>query len=263
TGTHPALDHDRVVAHTAGLGQRRPLERQHVRDVVQAALGHAHELRHGPVRPVAEARALRAEVVFAGPAIEAAPADGGGGLGDDAVALLEAAHAGADARDRPPELVAEHDGHVHRPALLVVVLVHVAAADAHGTDAQEDVLFPELRHGQLAQLDGQRLQGVLDEARHHLGHARILRVISLSSPLRSPSATWNASALTVRGAPRTTKGAPRRGIEIASSMVRPPTAWTGMRTARTTPSSSSSGLRRPRPAAAAPFLSSKPVWWTM
>src|SRR4029078_159648 len=97
------------------------------------------------------------------------------------------------------ELVPEHDGHVDGPALLVVVLVHIAAADADASHAQEDVFLANLRDGQLAQLDRLRLQGVVHEAGHRRGHARILRVISVSRPLRSPSATWKGSALTVRG----------------------------------------------------------------
>ena len=114
--------------------------------------------------------------MLAGAAVDALAADRGRGLGDDAVAFLEPAHASAETRDRAPELVAEHDRHVDGPALLVVVLVHVAAAHAHGAHAQEDVLFAELRHRQLAQLDRLRLQGVLHEARH--------RVASCADPPR-------------------------------------------------------------------------------
>ena len=57
-----------------------------------------------------------------------------------------------------------------------------------------------------------------------------------------PVTALNSSASMTSGAPSTTSGAPCDGHSIAWRIERPPTACTGIETARTTASSSSIGL---------------------
>src|SRR5262245_53052302 len=90
-------------------------------------------------------------------------------------------------------------------------------------------------------------------------HSRILLTISLKIDFKSLPATLNECGSIASGAPITTSGAPCFGIEIASSIERPPTACTGTLTASTTAFRSSSGLRRLPVSAKMPFRSSKPV----
>ncbi len=96
------------------------LERQRIRDVVQAAGGHPYPARHGAVEPVAETQASLTQVVRAGTAHHALAADLRGRLADDAVPLAEAADAGTGVRNRAAELVPEDHRHVHRPGVGVV-----------------------------------------------------------------------------------------------------------------------------------------------
>src|SRR5689334_3082988 len=131
-GPDATADGDRIVADAARLGQRGALERQRIGNVMQATFGHAHEFGHRAVRAIAEARTLRAKVIFARAAVQAVAADRSRRLRNDPVAFFEPAHATACPRHMAAELVAEHDGDLDRPALLVVVLMYVAAADADG-----------------------------------------------------------------------------------------------------------------------------------
>src|SRR5215510_9861269 len=137
--------------------------------------------------------------------------------------------------------------------------MHVAAADAHRADLHQDLVFADFGDRHVAQLHRTRLQIELHYGGHCVDHCLILLVISLRMDFKSLPATLNECASIASGAPITTSGAPCLGIEIASSIERPPTACTGMLTASTTAFKSSSGLRRLPVSAKTPFRSSKPV----
>src|SRR5262249_33199296 len=176
-----------------------------------------------------------------------------------AVAFSNAGTPPALFRHDAAELVAEHDGRGYGPALRSVVLMHVAAADAHRADLQQHLVFADLGDRSFAQLHRTRLQIELHYGGHCFAHCLILLVISLNIDFKSAPATLNECASIASGAPITTSGAPCFGIEIASSIDRPPTACTGRLTASTTAFRSSSGLRRLPVSAKTPFRSSKPV----
>src|SRR5262249_37315041 len=128
--------------------------------------GDFRESRHRPVDAVAEAFAFGAEVVCARAAHHAFAADVRRGFRNDAVAFFKAANSAALFRHDAAELVAEHDGRGHAPALRPVVLMHVAAADAHRPDLQQDLVFADFWDRHFAQLHRTRLQIEL----HYGGH---------------------------------------------------------------------------------------------
>src|ERR1017187_2784464 len=267
-GTKPGIDAPRVVGDAARLGQGRRLECELLRDMVQAALRDLDEFRHLPVDAVAEAQAVGVEVKEALPRERRGRVDDGRRLAHDPVALREILHSFPGLRDHAPELVPEDHGVVHLPAVFPGELVEVAPADSHGLDRHEHVGVADLGDRDITHLDAVGLRREVDDGLHILAHGFLSPLIAMSPyawtfvqisrrvPSRSPDAVLNASLSTVRGAPRTTSGAPYSGGRTACSIERPPTAWTGPPTARTTSRRRSSGLGGLPPDAAMPRLSS-------
>src|SRR5436309_2833020 len=143
-----------VVGYGAGFGERGLLERDRIREVVEAARRRLHKFRHGAVHAVAESQALGAKVVLSGPAVKTLAADARRGLRSDAISFPEAtdrfAHAGNDAA----KLVSQDHRHVDRPTVRVVVLMDLAATNAHGPGPKQDLIVREVAGpGQLAQLN--------------------------------------------------------------------------------------------------------------
>ena len=115
---------------------------------------------------VAEAEAVRVEVVLPGAGERRIEIEHRGGLADHAVALVKFAHALARLRDDAAEFVPEHDGVIHLPTVLARVLVQVAAAHADGLDGDEHILLADVGLREFAEFDGVGFGGVIDEADH-------------------------------------------------------------------------------------------------
>ena len=147
------------------LGQTRKLERQRAGDVMKTPGGHSDVRRHRAVDAVAESPPVRTQVVSAGAAQDALAADFGSGLADDAVAFVKMPDAASGPGDGPGELMTEHDGHVDRPRMRVVGLVHVGAAHRDGADAEQHVGVADVRNRDLAQLHRHRFERIVDDGR--------------------------------------------------------------------------------------------------
>jgi hypothetical protein len=76
---------------------------------------------------------------------------------------MEPAHAPPGPGDRAAEFMPEHDRHVDRPGVSVVRLMHVGPAYGDRANFEQDIVFADLRHRDLAKLDGVWLQGVMDD----------------------------------------------------------------------------------------------------
>src|SRR5690606_35638128 len=101
-----ALD-DRVVRDTVRLGDRRRVEADVVGDAVQDARLGEDDVAERAVGHRAVTHAVRAQVVAAGPAQRALPADRRGRLAHDAVAHGPAGDALTDLDDHTAHLVTE------------------------------------------------------------------------------------------------------------------------------------------------------------
>src|SRR5215469_10840976 len=113
--------------------------------MVQAARGHSHEIGHRPIKSIPETQTLRTQVVFAGSAVGALAADARRGLRYDAVTLAKPGHAGSQLRNRSCELVSEDHRHVDRPAVRVVILMNLAAADANRLGFEQHLAFARVQ----------------------------------------------------------------------------------------------------------------------
>ena len=132
--------------------------------MVEDAAGDADVLGHRAVHAIAEAFARGIEVVKPALGHRVVLGDNGGGLGDDAVTFLPAFDLFADLNDVPAELVAEHDGVVHRPAVVSGPLVKIGAADANVGDFEKDVSGADVRPLDFTDFDGPFFGGVIDDS---------------------------------------------------------------------------------------------------
>jgi hypothetical protein len=130
-------------------------------------LGHGHILGKGAMLPIlgagnAKHAAMVAEVHLAA-AAEPAPAAGDRGVKRDAIAHRPGADVAADLNDCPGSFVSHHDGWLP-PASASVHAVDVAAANAAGCDADEDILGADRRHGPI--LEGKTIGMSQDQGVH-------------------------------------------------------------------------------------------------
>ena len=171
TRANRGVDAHRVVRNRMRLCQARDVEWQRVGDAVKASRRHAYETCHRAVDPVAEAFALRAQVVATAPAQQAIAADACRCLAHDPVAFADASTGVSEPRHRAAELVAEHHRHRDRPRLGIARLVHVRAADRYRPDLEQHIVVADVGNRNFSELDGERREGVLNDGRL-CGHKR-------------------------------------------------------------------------------------------
>ena len=195
---------------------------------MQAAPRHADPPRHRTVHAVAEALAGRTQLVAAGPAHQARAADARGRFAHHAVAFAHALHRLARPGDRPAELVTEHDRNVHFPGMRVPRLMHVRAAHRDCAHFQQYVVVFDLGNGNLAQLDCERLQRVLDYGGvglHRLFDGKEYHLRLVSRALRARGTRGSAGPFEVPA------GAVRR-VKPSQVELAPPRTDLGIRLAK-------------------------------
>ena len=165
-GADVRVDADGVVSHAARLSERSFLQRQQVRNVMQAAGRNLDVAGHGAVHAVAEAEPLGIEVVQAAANVGRVGRQLRSGFAHHAVAFLEAGHTAASLGNRAGKLMAEDDGEVHLPALFAFVLVQVAAANGRGLHLQQHIVFANFGNGNFAQFHRVRLYRKVDKSNH-------------------------------------------------------------------------------------------------
>ena len=133
-----------------------------VGNVMQAARGHAHVLRHRTVHAITKAFARGAEVVATCAAQHARAADLRRRFADHAIAFAKAGNTAADTGHGAAKLVPEDHRDIDRPRMGVARLMHVRSADRHGSNLEEHLPVAKVWNRNLAELDCVRLERELN-----------------------------------------------------------------------------------------------------
>ena len=121
---------------------------------MQDPLPGGDKARESAVVKGAVTQAMRALIVIPSVAEDTIAADLRRCLDGDAIAKLEATHVCADGGDSTAEFVAQHQGQLDRPTLMIAPHVQVAATDARCPHLHHDLAPTGIRRlGDIAYLD--------------------------------------------------------------------------------------------------------------